>query len=1035
MHNDYAIMIEKKLVGQHWDGRGGFMPVAIVEQMMQGTLEATWRYFDGKAEGTGPSYAVSAHYGVGQDGRVWQFVEDENTAWSNGILQNPDPTIGWLKEVADENLNCNLVTLSIQYEGFSGQPLTEAQYEAAVALHRQLIKRWEIEVDNEHILGHNRLDSVERFQNPGPAFPWLRLLRDLMGNIQVTPVEVFSKSFATEAEAPETTIPEKTTIITNDTAAPLEILRLGTGELPGSLPLATEIFGFPAAEPVIEQPAFPPDDTAEVTTEPEPVHSFAVPTLEEIAQDENAPLPDWLLGDEVSASLAPNFEETAEAIPAEPVADKELVIAPVDDDIVPVTFPFEPEEAFALPDEMEGIPTSVLLLEHLEDGAEVVPEEAPPVEPPTSEFSSFEADLAAVMPATDPIAEAANELQAAVPGNDFNYPFELPTADTTQPEDHTSSFSFSALSDESYNLADQPEPISHYPFALPDDAQPTVSSTTPATSELEQPDFGLFDGPAFLFDDVVPPPTPFQAPANEPSLLADEDEPDFLPDFLREDPSTVPATSPARLRVRADEIATARLVLPPSLTEPEPLPEPVVVDDSLVMPSLVEESAPPPQPLEQLTVVPTPVPMTEPTEVPFAAQEAQPIEVPLWMPQPIEQPVEQPVEQPTQLDQPHPANWQTGLQTSVLPNWFADNSTPVTPASTSNVWQSDLQAGLFDNNFAPAESVSSSNDWQSDLFDNTSASAVPVPAPAPVPAPVPVEEAPKPASVSNDWQTGLFDEADLTPAEPRPTAPPNLASEAATIPASARNANDPLDLYEEIDFSMPDDAELDFAALAPAFEEQAAQQAPVPLTPTQPAPAPTSATAGSNDLIDFDEDELASFMSPSSSAPVPLPNLFSNPGPAQPPLSGPLPNWSPAPGPNPFPTSGPGPMPNFPPTPAQPQPPVSGPLPSWATPPAPQPAPAPVQQPASSNTDGQAINWATVGGGAIAVDRANVRIRPSYEPTTVSRVANFGQRLHFDGWVEGPELRGSTRWYHIAQADGGGWIHSTLVRLDQAGSV
>jgi len=173
--SDYALTIEPHFVKNFWPGRDGYAPIAIVEHMMQGTLEDTRKYFNGEIE----EYYVSAHYGIGRDGRIWQFVRDEDTAWSNGVLNAPDVSIDWIKEVQDEKVNANLVTLSIEYEGFSGAPLPEAQYEAALFLHRRLLERWEIPTDVQHIIGHASFDSVERKLNPGPAFPWTRLLDDL----------------------------------------------------------------------------------------------------------------------------------------------------------------------------------------------------------------------------------------------------------------------------------------------------------------------------------------------------------------------------------------------------------------------------------------------------------------------------------------------------------------------------------------------------------------------------------------------------------------------------------------------------------------------------------------------------------------------------------------------------------------------------------------------------------------------------------------------------------------------------------------
>src|SRR4051812_26139018 len=116
MQSNFAIAIDKRPVKHFWKSRGGFLPIAIVERMIQGTIEDAELFFDGrKPEGV---FAVSAHYAIARDGRVWQFVDDEDTAWSNGVLQNPELSVGWLKEVYQEKVNCNLVTLSIDYEGY-----------------------------------------------------------------------------------------------------------------------------------------------------------------------------------------------------------------------------------------------------------------------------------------------------------------------------------------------------------------------------------------------------------------------------------------------------------------------------------------------------------------------------------------------------------------------------------------------------------------------------------------------------------------------------------------------------------------------------------------------------------------------------------------------------------------------------------------------------------------------------------------------------------------------------------------------------
>jgi N-acetyl-anhydromuramyl-L-alanine amidase AmpD len=200
---DFVISIEPHLVKNFWSGRGNQHPVAIVEHIMQGNIDSTLRYFNGESG----KYPVSAHYGVARDGRIWQFVLEENTAWSNGIIQQPDSELAWIKDAQEQGLNLNTLTISIQYEGKSGEPFTEAQYEAAVALHKRIIEKWQIPADNVHIVGHHQLDSIDRAANPGPSFPWARLLQDLnMSEPRFHTESVFEAP--REAELPDFSVDE-----------------------------------------------------------------------------------------------------------------------------------------------------------------------------------------------------------------------------------------------------------------------------------------------------------------------------------------------------------------------------------------------------------------------------------------------------------------------------------------------------------------------------------------------------------------------------------------------------------------------------------------------------------------------------------------------------------------------------------------------------------------------------------------------------------------------------------------------------------
>lgn len=75
-----------------------------VFHVMEGTLDGTDSWFHD------PTAQVSSHFGVGKDGRIFQWVDTFMTAWAQG------PTNG--------------VAISIENEGNSGDFLTGPQYEA-----------------------------------------------------------------------------------------------------------------------------------------------------------------------------------------------------------------------------------------------------------------------------------------------------------------------------------------------------------------------------------------------------------------------------------------------------------------------------------------------------------------------------------------------------------------------------------------------------------------------------------------------------------------------------------------------------------------------------------------------------------------------------------------------------------------------------------------------------------------------------------------------------------------------------------------
>lgn len=150
-------------------GRAGHKILAIVDHIMDGTLVGTDSWFQN------PNAGASAHFGIGKNGEIHQYVDVNNVAWANGVVNKPS----WPLLITD--VNPNYYTVSIEHEGNTGDQLTDAQYRASLALHRWLIATFGLGVNQNTIIGHCQIDGVNRVNCPGAGFPWSRLLTDLKG--------------------------------------------------------------------------------------------------------------------------------------------------------------------------------------------------------------------------------------------------------------------------------------------------------------------------------------------------------------------------------------------------------------------------------------------------------------------------------------------------------------------------------------------------------------------------------------------------------------------------------------------------------------------------------------------------------------------------------------------------------------------------------------------------------------------------------------------------------------------------------------
>ena len=154
-------------------GRNGRTIIAIVDHITAGSASGAIAWL------SNPASQVSAHYLVDRAGAIYQLVKDEDTAWHAGAVNNPNWSLY-------DGTNPNHYTLGIEHEGYDGT-LTETQYQSTLWLQQQLITKWKLPITTDHIIGHYRIDSVNRPNCPGPNFPWQRLFNDLKGGNTVQP--------------------------------------------------------------------------------------------------------------------------------------------------------------------------------------------------------------------------------------------------------------------------------------------------------------------------------------------------------------------------------------------------------------------------------------------------------------------------------------------------------------------------------------------------------------------------------------------------------------------------------------------------------------------------------------------------------------------------------------------------------------------------------------------------------------------------------------------------------------------------------
>ncbi len=162
-------------------GRSGQTVAAVVLHIAAGNMSGVFQTFND------PTRMVSAHFCVGKNGAIEQYVSVNDTAfgngltWQNGQWLNPrgkpvKPT--WQDLIPQKNPN--LYTVSIEHEGQPQDQWTPQIYDANNRLLTWIAAQFNLAyIPHRTLVGHYEIDPVDRPNCPGPNVEYARIAADI----------------------------------------------------------------------------------------------------------------------------------------------------------------------------------------------------------------------------------------------------------------------------------------------------------------------------------------------------------------------------------------------------------------------------------------------------------------------------------------------------------------------------------------------------------------------------------------------------------------------------------------------------------------------------------------------------------------------------------------------------------------------------------------------------------------------------------------------------------------------------------------
>ena len=109
---------------------------------------------------------VSCHYIIGQNGKIYNLIDDKYRAWHAGQSE-------WLSET---NLNHTSIGIELDFSpNHDNNKYSKLLIESLILLIKNL--KFKYKIDKKNILGHSDIAPLRK-KDPGEKFPWKRLARN-----------------------------------------------------------------------------------------------------------------------------------------------------------------------------------------------------------------------------------------------------------------------------------------------------------------------------------------------------------------------------------------------------------------------------------------------------------------------------------------------------------------------------------------------------------------------------------------------------------------------------------------------------------------------------------------------------------------------------------------------------------------------------------------------------------------------------------------------------------------------------------------